>query len=88
MTYYIIETVYTATDSNPNFKGETHYSYTGKGGKSIDYTKNERRKEFSLYEAQKGYARLCDAKRSYNYKSTHELDTFWNVESHILTVLK
>lgn len=68
---YLIKVTYKAKDTNPNFKGETHIYYVGKGNKSI-----ENKYLSQWWTEEYGYKRECDARRSWEMKHQED-ELYW-----------
>lgn len=90
MKRYVIRTVSTATEDNPNFAGEVHTWWYGKGDTYLAFkVKNAKawHNEFNYLDEQNiaeyGYARKCDAVRSYAYKHP-ENTRFWTTRAEII----
>ena len=87
MKKYLIKEVSTATDDNPNFRGEVQERLYGKGMEMImcKGTKYDDF-DFSMYKYEEyGYDRECDAKKSWVYKNP-ENTKYWTSTVEIVCV--
>lgn len=78
MIKYLVKATYTATEKNPNFKGETQTWFCGKENHSIK-DDTPARYFVDFY----GYSRKQDALRNYHMRPENKnTDVFWdkNVE--------
>ena len=73
---YLVKETSVATENNTNFKGETIYTYYGKGGVSLK-REGFSDKDMEFWELNEyGYKRECDAKRCWDYKHP-ENSEYW-----------
>lgn len=95
MTYYVIKTHYTPTETNKD--GFEHDYYRGKADFSLDTVhplgdRRENKLWDSQYALEHAYTRLCDAKRSlkFHQKCNAQEETYghWKVESSIMEVVR
>lgn len=91
MKKYIIHSVSRATKDNPNFAGDVHETYHGKGDKLIGSYGSHAERFWAVQEVtnyrlcEYGYDRLCDAKRNWSYRNP-ENDKYWQTEVEIKEV--
>ncbi len=86
-TYFLVESIATATERNENFRGEAHLRYYGKEQKCLYSDAPDpfsRKNDLIPYFVMKyGYTRECDARRSWIYNHP-EIDLpYWNTEVSI-----
>lgn len=92
MTKYIVKTTSKATDSNPNFAGQTSIVYYGKGDHTLGMVGDHNRlnynyKELNPYLVKEyGYSRECDAKKAYSYKNTIDNYGYWETTAEIISM--
>lgn len=91
MKKYLVKTISIATEQNPNFANQECISYHGKGQKTLCQRGSHAIAINSVIEMDNylvkeyGYDRLCDAKRSYQFKHP-ENNKFWSSTSQIIEV--
>ncbi len=88
MMKYIVKVIATATEENANFKGKVNEYYYGNRGELIGVGGDEiyiphKFDPNSKYDLNRGYDRLCDAKRCYSYKNPQN-DEHWKSAVEIL----
>ena len=69
---FLIKVTATATDDNPNFKGDVNVFFYGKGSELLDIKTSREydRKRMTSYDILKfGYSRKCDASRAFVFKN-------------------
>lgn len=95
MTYYVIKTHYTPTETNTD--GYEHDYYEGKSGfdmNTVHALGNMRENKLwdCEYALEHAYTRLCDAKRSLkSHQQSNEWEMkygHWKVESSIIEVVR
>lgn len=88
MKKYLVKLISISTENNPNFRNQTIISYYGKNQVLIynegDVMIKIERSEFMIKEY--GYDRLCDAKRSWIYKSCNGNNGYWMQSTEIIEV--
>jgi hypothetical protein len=86
MTRYLVKTVSTGTESNPNFSGHVHTHIYGKEDMLIYADGDPWIKRDNLnawYVRDNGYKRECDARRNFSF--THpENSEYWRTAVEIL----
>lgn len=83
-TRYIIKVTATATSDNPNFAGEVHTYYFGKG-QSLISDKVELVDALSKYlPTEYGYKRRCDAVKAAKFWNDTLGDKHWGYETEII----
>lgn len=91
MKKYLIKVISRATEQNPNFANQEYTSYYGKGQEVLCRKGSYAIATGTAFEMNSylvkeyGYNRLCDAKRSYQFKYP-ENNKFWSSTSWIIEV--
>lgn len=81
---YLVKSTSTATDENPNFKGEVHVYYYGKGDTLCGASEITGLFPLCSYMIEEyGYSRACDAKRCWSFNNPQN-DKFWKTEVEIV----
>lgn len=88
MKKYLVKLTSIATEDNPNYRNQTIISYYGKGQEPIysdgDVLIKIARSEFMIRKY--GYDSLCDAERSWIYKSCNGNNGCWAQSTEIIEV--